>query len=95
MVDDVCMTLSHSVRVPLPAEAVDAIAVTVVSVRVAATDESLSASLVTASLAEGKIDFVFNPSLPPGAYDLIIRLTRADGSTLELPFTVFMGEGPD
>jgi hypothetical protein len=95
MVDDVCMTLSHSVRVPLPAEAVDATAVTVVSVRVATTDESLSASLVTASLAEGKIDFVFNPSLPPGAYDLIIRLTRADGSTLELPFTVFMGEGPD
>ena len=76
-------------------EAADATAVTVVSIRAAATNGSLSASLVTASLAEGKIDFVFNPSLPPGAYDLIIRLTRADGSTLELPFTVFMGEGPD
>jgi hypothetical protein len=93
MVDDVGLTGSHTLRVPLLAEAADATAVTVVSIRAAATNGSLSASLVTASLAEGKIDFAFAPSLPPGVYDLIIRLTRADGSTLELPFTVFMGDG--
>ena len=90
VVDDVRLTLDRSLVIPLSSEAADATTVTIVSVRAAATNESLSSGLVSASLEGGKIMLAFNASLPPGAYDLVIRLTRADGSTFEQQLTVFM-----
>jgi hypothetical protein len=79
----------------LSGDTADATTVTIISVRAVVTDESLSTSLVTASLAEGRIELAFSPSLPPGAYDLVIRLTRPDGSTIDLQLTVLIALEPD
>jgi hypothetical protein len=94
-VDDVYLTHARSLVVPLSGDTADATTVTIISVRAVVTDESLSTSLVTASLAEGRIELAFSPSLPPGAYDLVIRLTRPDGSTIDLQLTVLIALEPD
>jgi hypothetical protein len=93
-VDDVYLTQARSLVVPLSGDTADATTVTIVSVRAVVTDESLSTSLVTASLAKGRIELAFNPSLPPGAYDLVIRLTCPDGSTVDLQLTVLTSISP-
>jgi hypothetical protein len=68
--------------------------VTILSVRAAATGDSLPASLVSASLDGTRLVLAFSPSLPPGAYDLVIRLTRPDGSTIDLQITVLTALEP-
>jgi hypothetical protein len=87
-VDGVYLTLTRSLVVPLSGDTADATTVTIISVRAVATSESLPASLVSASLEGNRLVLAFSPSLPPGAYDLVIRLTRPDGSTIDLQLTV-------
>jgi hypothetical protein len=94
-VEGVYLTLGRSLVVPLKGDAANATTVTILSVRAVATNESQPASLVSASLEGSKLVLAFNSALPAGAYDLVIRLTRPDGSTIDLQITVLTATDPD
>ena len=93
-IEGVYLTLTRSLVVPLSGDAAEATTVTVISVRAVVTGDSLPASLVSASLDGTRLVLAFSPSLPPGAYDLVIRLTRPDGSTIDLQITVLTALEP-
>ena len=93
-VEGVYLTLGRSIVVPLSGAAADATTVTILSVRPVASDQSQPVSLVSASLEGSKLVLAFNSALPPGAYDLVVRLTRADGSTIDLQIAVLTNIPP-
>jgi hypothetical protein len=94
-VEGVYLTRGRSLVVPLKGDAADATTVTILSVRAAATGDSEPVSLVSVSLEGTRLVLAFNSALPPGAYDLVIRLTRADGSTIDLQLAVLTATEPD
>jgi hypothetical protein len=93
-VEGVYLTLGSPLIVPLKGDAADATTVTILSVRAVSTGESEPVSLVSASLEGSKLVLAFNSALPSGACDLVVRLTRADGSTIDLQITVLTNIPP-
>ena len=89
-VDGVHLVRRHFLTIRMPVEATEAITVTVASVHSAGTDAFVATDQVSVRLTAGRLELTFDPTLPPGAYDLVIRITLADGSIVELPLTVFI-----
>ncbi len=88
-VDGVYLVSLKTLTLPLQPDVSQAVSVSVLSIRAEATGDSLLPTLIGATLADGKLTFAFDSSLLPGAYDLVVRFTFADGSTLDQYLTVY------
>jgi len=50
---------------------------------------SVAAVSLSAPVWKVELGLAFNSALPPGAYDLVVRLTALNGSTIDLQIAVF------
>jgi len=89
-VDGVYLVRMKILTLPLRSDVSHAVSVTVLSIHADVSGDSLPAALISASLADGKLTFTFDPSLPSGAYNLVVRFTFADGSTIDQNLTVYL-----